>query len=161
MTSRSWRHVGQHLVDASLWLSVFAESCLSVVPPVLDESSCVLVAGSVPATSKSPTIHTSLADIAARFETPLDTMRERARSRVQGLWGSVKKRVGRKRRGASGKPVNVVPVLRPVTDCRLSDRLCPNQTARGMVGKRPGLRPPGKKGAEPVGRDPDLTSCRP
>lgn len=73
-------------------------------------------------------------------------------------------RVGNKQqcRGASGKPVNVVPVLRPVTDCRLSDRLRPDQTqGNGSREDRAGLRPPGKKGAEPAGRNPGRSCCRP
>lgn len=76
-----------------------------------------------------------------------------------------RERVGNKqriRRGASGKPVNVVPVLRPVTDCRLSDRLRPDQTqGNGSREDRAGLRPPGKKGAEPAGRDSGRSCCRP
>lgn len=47
--------------------------------------------------------------------------------------GRVKKRSGSGNVGeCRGNRLNVVPVLRPVTDCRLSDRLCPDQT-RGMV----------------------------
>ena len=66
------------------------------------------------------------------------------------------------RRGASRKPVNVVPVLRPVTDCRLPDRLRPDQTqGNGSREDRAGLRPPGKKGADPAGRNPGKSCCRP
>lgn len=67
------------------------------------------------------------------FETGIRWLKGRleksqASEAVSAAVGWIKKRVDRKRRGASGKPVNVVPVLRPVTDCRLSDRLCPDQT---------------------------------
>lgn len=163
MACRSWCHVGQHRVDASATWSRCSRNPAGFPLQCHEPSDgCPKCDGRSRDVKVSDGTHFTCRLSQARLETPFVQRENGPWCRVsRACEGLVKNRMARKRSGAAGKPVNVVPVLRPVTDCRLSDRLCPDQTAGGMVGKRPGLRPPGKKGAEPAGRNTELTSCRP
>lgn len=130
MASRSRCHVSQHLVDAYQRLYSSIRGILSAVLRRVRRTTR-LSFSQISSLSLS-NVHTSLAFtdgsmirirwLKGRLE------KSQASEAVSAAVGWIKKRVDRKRRRASGKPVNVVPVLRPVTDCRLSDRLCPDQT---------------------------------